>query len=311
MTTLLYSVETTKLELDKIMFVVLRGSLVVHQCSSNYSLSMTLDKCIERLECLPCCMLVYENHCIWSQAVDVIWALFMFGRAVGLIWLSATYSPNYDPSIDLWITPGVQYGLLLPLSIVFALLAILDLISIKVDLGILGRIKRIVYNIIGLLNWPTVIISVEAPILCGLFASMIPIVPAYYFFRGFKLEACCSLHPNNTQIRRELNSIRARIEQMNRQEVPPPSYLEVTAGQEDTRRNVEAYNESLQTQRKVAEENSFPETTRNPFDSESTGNPFSSESIGNPFGLESAGNPFDSEFARNPFDYDFNKIQKY
>ena len=297
------------------MFVVLRGSLVVHQCSSNYSLSMTLDKCIERLECLPCCMLVYENHCIWSQAVDVIWALFMFGRAVGLIWLSATYSPD-KWTIDPWITPGVQYGLLLPLSIVFALLAILDLISIKVDLGILGRIKRIVYNIIGLLNCPTVIISEEAPILCGLIASMIPIVPAYYFFRGFNLEACCCLHPNNTssaQRRREFNSLIARIEgeQRNRQEVPPPSYLEVTANQEDTRRNLEAYNESLQTQRKVAKENSFPETARNPFDSESTGNPFSSESIGNPFGLESAGNPFDSEFARNPFDYDFNKIQKY
>jgi hypothetical protein len=265
-------------------------------------------------------MLVYENHCIWSQAVDVIWALFMFGRAVGLIWLSATYSPD-KWTIDPVVTPGVQYGLLLPLSIVFALLAILDgLISVKVDLGILGRIKRIVYNIIGLLNWPTVIISVEAPILCGLFGSMIPIVPAYYIFRGFNLEACCRLHPNNTssrveiaQRRREFNSLIARIEgeQRNRQEVPPPSYLEVTAGQEDTRRNVEAYNDSLQTQRKVPEENSFPETARNPFDSESTENPFSSESIGNPFGLEPAGNPFDSEFARNPFDYDFNKIQKY
>ena len=155
------------------------------------------------------------------------------------------------------LTPGVQYGLLLPLSIVFALLAILDmLISIKVDLGILGRIKRIVYNIIGLLNWPTVIISVEAPILCGLFGSMIPIVPAYYFFRGFNLEACCSLHPNNTssaQRRREFNSLIARIEgeQRNRQEVPPPSYLEVTAGQEDTRRNA-----------------------GNPFDSEFARNPF-------------------------------------
>ena len=110
MTTLLYSVETTKLELDKIMFVVLRGSLVVHQCSTNYSLSMTLDKCIERLECLPCCMLVYENHCIWSQAVDVIWSLFMFGRAVGLIWLSATYSPD-KWTIDPWITPGSMTSL--------------------------------------------------------------------------------------------------------------------------------------------------------------------------------------------------------
>ena len=116
------------------------------------------------------------------------------------------------------LTPGVQYGLLLPLSIVFALLAILDcLISIKVDLGILGRIKRIVYNIIGLLNWPTVIISVEAPILCGLFGSMIPIVPAYYFFRGFNLEACCSLHPNahRAQRRREFNSLIARIRDSN------------------------------------------------------------------------------------------------
>ena len=105
--------------------------------------------------------------------------------------------------------------------------------------------------------------------------------------------------------------MRIEGEQRNRQEVPPPSYLEVTAGQEETRRNLEAYNESLQTQGKGAEENSFPETTRNPFDSESTDNPFSSESIGNPFGLESARNPFDSEFTRNPFDYDFNKIQKY
>ena len=116
------------------------------------------------------------------------------------------------------LTPGVQYGLLLPLSIVFALLAILDmLISIKMDLGILGRIKRIVYNIIGLLNWPTVIISVEAPILCGLFGSMIPIVPAYYFFRGFNLEACCSLHPNahRAQRRREFNSLIARIRDSN------------------------------------------------------------------------------------------------
>ena len=120
--------------------------------------------------------------------------------------------------IEVMLTPGVQYGLLLPLSIVFALLAILDmLISIKVDLGILGRIKRIVYNIIGLLNWPTVIISVEAPILCGLFGSMIPIVPAYYFFRGFNLEACCSLHPNahRAQRRREFNSLIARIRDSN------------------------------------------------------------------------------------------------
>ena len=101
-----------------------------------------------------------------------------------------------------------------------------------------------------------------------------------------------------------LSLARIEGEQRNCHEVPPPSYLEVTAGQEDTRINLEAYNESLQTQRKVAD-------GRNPFDSESTGNPFSSESIGNPFGLESAGNPFDSEFARNPFDYDFNKIQKY
>ena len=116
------------------------------------------------------------------------------------------------------MTAGVQYGLLLPLSIVFALLAILDmLISIKVDLGILGRIKRIVYNIIGLLNCPTVIISEEAPILCGLIASMIPIVPAYYFFRGFNLEACCSLHPNahRAQRRREFNSLIARIRDSN------------------------------------------------------------------------------------------------
>ena len=289
------------------MFVVFGGRLVVHQTNVAPTVSMTLDEFIERLECLPCCMLVYENHCIYSQAVDVIWALFMFGRAVCLIWLSATYS--HYRTIDPWITPGVKYGLLLPLSIVFAILAILDLISIKVDLGILGRIKRIVYNIIGLLNWPTVIISVEAPILCGLFASMIPIVPAYYYFRGFKLDACCCLHPKNTSSarrRREFNSLTARIEeeQRNRQEAPPPSYLEVTAGQEGTRRNKEVNNESLQTQRKVAEENSFPETAGNPFGSESEGNPFGSETTGNPFGSETAGNPFESEF-------NFNKIQKY
>ena len=99
------------MKLDKIMFVVFGGRLVVHQCSTNYSVSMTLDQFIERLECLPCCMLVYENHCIWSQAVDVIWALFMFGRAVGLIWLSATYSPDKwtgpPPAPDPWITPGI------------------------------------------------------------------------------------------------------------------------------------------------------------------------------------------------------------
>ena len=71
---------------------------------------MTLDKCIEKLECLPCCDLVYQNHCIWSQAVDVIWALFMFGRAVGLIWLSATYSPD-KLTIDPWITPGSMTSL--------------------------------------------------------------------------------------------------------------------------------------------------------------------------------------------------------
>ena len=70
-----------------------------------------MDKCIERLECLPCCELVYENHCIWSQAVDVIWALFMFGRAVGLIWLSATHSPD-KWTIDPWITPGSMTSLL-------------------------------------------------------------------------------------------------------------------------------------------------------------------------------------------------------
>ena len=280
------------------MFVVFGGRLVVHQTNVAPTVSMTLDEFIERLECLPCCMLVYENHCICSQAVDVIWGLFMFGRAVCLIWLSATYS--HYRTIDPWITPGVKYGLLLPLSIVFALLAILDLISIKVDLGILGRIKRIVYNIIGLLNWPTVIISVEAPILCGIFASMIPIVPSYYYFRGFKLDACCCLHPNNTSSarrRREFNSLTARIEeeQRNRQEAPPPSYLEVTAGQEGTRRNKEANNESLQSQRKVAEENTFSETA---------GNHFGPETVGNPFGSETAGNPFESEF-------NFNKIQKY
>ena len=305
------------MKLDKIMFVVFGGRLVVHQTNVAPTVSMTLDEFIERLECLPCCMLVYENHCIYSQAVDVIWALFMFGRAVCLIWLSATYSPDTWTNVP-WITPGLKYGLLLPLSIVFALLAILDLISIKVDLGILGRIKRIVYNIIGLLNWPTVIISVEAPILCGLFASMIPIVPAYYYFRGFKLDACCCLHPNNTSSarrRREFNSLTARIEeeQRNRQEAPPPSYFEVTAGQEGTRRNKEVNNESLKTQRKVAEENTFSETAGNPFGPEPGGNPFGSETAGNPLDSETAGNPFGSETAGNPFEseFNFNKIQKY
>ena len=38
---------------------------------------MTFDDCVESLQCLPCCMIVYERQCVWTQAADTLWGILM------------------------------------------------------------------------------------------------------------------------------------------------------------------------------------------------------------------------------------------
>ena len=128
----------------------------------------------------------------------------MLARGVCLIWLStSSYDPPPDYRYDAEVSWAVKTWFLFPLSITFTLLAVLDLVGVKVDLKSIGGVKRIVYNITGLLNWAAILLCMMllgAFVTAGVLASAMPLVPLYYYFRGYKLTACCRLHPNNTSL---------------------------------------------------------------------------------------------------------------
>ena len=263
----------------------------------------------------------------------------MLARGVCLIWLStSSYDPPPDYRYDAEVTWAVKNWFLFPLSITFTLLAVLDLVGLKVDLKSIGGVKRIVYNITGILNWAAIIayniiafniiayniiayniiayniiaynitglLNWAAILLCmmllgafvtaGVLASAMPLVPLYYYFRGYKLTACCRLHPNNTSLAEGRMEFQRIMEQLRVERIQGATASQGSGSGNKTQ--VDTHSESP-IQREVKPGNPFE--SQEPFRITASGNPFESQASGNPFDSQVSGNPFESEPQEEPF----------